>query len=71
MLIIGGSESGKTNALQSLVNHKLNTDKSNLYNKNSYKSRYQFLIKKHEGAGLKRCDNYKSVIECSNDMDNF
>ena len=71
MLIIGSSESGKTNALQNLVNHKLNTDKSYLYTKSSYKSRYQFLIKKHECAGLKHCDNYKSVTECSNDMDNF
>ena len=41
MLIIGSSESGKTNALQNLVNHKLNTDKSYLYTKSSYKSRYQ------------------------------
>ena len=49
ILIIGGSESGKTNALLNLINHKLYTDKIYLYGKKPYVVKYhQFLIKKHK-----------------------
>ena len=44
ILIIGGSGSGKTNALLNLINNKPDIDKIYLYAKNPYESKYQFLI---------------------------
>ena len=51
ILIIGGSGSGKTNALLNLANNKPNIDKIYLY------AKYQYLINKHEKAGLKHFIN--------------
>ena len=42
ILITGGSESGKKNALLNLINHKLYTDEIYLYTKDPYKAKYQF-----------------------------
>ena len=42
ILIVGGSGSGKTNALLYLINHKLHTHKINLYVKDPYEAKYQF-----------------------------
>ena len=36
ILIVGGSGSGKTNALLNLINHQLDTDKIYLYVKDPY-----------------------------------
>ena len=44
MLIIGGSGSGKTNSLFNLINHQQDIDKINLYAKDPYEAKYQFLI---------------------------
>ena len=44
VLIIGGSGSGKANALLSLINNQLDTDKIYLYAKDPYEPKYQYLI---------------------------
>ena len=60
-LIIGGSGSGKTNALLSLMNNQPNIDKIYLYAKDPYKAKYQFLIKnKRESTGLKHFNDPKA-----------
>ena len=68
ILIIGGSGSGKTNALLNLINNQLDVDKKYLYAKDPYEYKYQFLIKKRESIGLKRFNDPKAFIEYSNDM---
>ena len=67
-LIIGGSGSGKTNALLNLINNQPDIDKIYLYAKNLYEDQYQFLIKKRESIGLKHFNDPKAFIEYSNDM---
>ena len=59
ILIIGGSGSGKTNALLNLINHQPDIDKIYLYAKDPYKAKYQFLINKRKNVGLKYCDDPK------------
>ena len=44
--MIGGSGSGKTNALLNLINNEPDIDKIYLYATNPYKVKYQLLIKK-------------------------
>ena len=48
MLIIGGSGSGKTNALLNLINNQPGIDEIYLYAKDPYEAKYQFLINKRE-----------------------
>ena len=43
--IIGGSGSGKTNALLNLINNQPDIDKICLYAKDPYEAKYQYLIK--------------------------
>ena len=52
ILIIGGSGSGKTNALLNLINNQPDIDKIYLYAKDPYEAKYQYLIKKREKVGL-------------------
>ena len=54
-----------------LINHKLYTDKMYLHAKDPYEAKQQFVIKKHESAGLKHCNDFKVFIEYSNDMDDI
>ena len=68
MLIIGGSRSGKINALLNLINNQSDIDKIYLYAKDPYEAKYQFLINKREGTGLKHFNDSKAFIEYSNDM---
>ena len=68
ILIIGGSASGKTNALLNLIKEQPDIDKIYLYAKDPYKPKYQFLINKRESIGLKHFNDPKSFIEYSNDM---
>ena len=68
MLIIGGSGSGKINALLNLINNRPDIDKIYLYAKDLYEGKYQFLINKREGTGLKHFNDSKAFIEYSNDM---
>ena len=69
MLIIGGSGSGKTNALLNLINNHPDIDKIYLYTKNPYETKYQFLINKRESTGVKHFNDPKAFIDYSNDME--
>ena len=68
ILIIGGSGSGKTNALLNLINNNLDIDKIYLYAKDPFETKYQYLIKKLEKVGLDHFDDPKAFMEYSNDM---
>ena len=68
ILIIGGSGSGKTNALLNLINNQPDIDKIYLYAKDPYEDKYQFLIEKRENIGLKHFNDLNALIEYSNDM---
>ena len=71
MLISGGSESGKTNALLNLINHEPDIDKIYLYAKDPFEAKYQLLINKRESTALKFLNDLKAFIEYSNDMDDI
>ena len=47
ILIIGGSGSGKPNALLDLIKEQIDLDKIYLYAKDLSEPKYEFLIKKH------------------------
>ena len=68
ILIVGGSRSGKTNALLNLINNQPDIDKIYLYAKDPYKAKYQYLINKREKVGLDHFKDPKAFIEYSNDM---
>ena len=68
ILIIGGSGTGKTNALLNLINNQPDTDKIYLYAKDPYEAKYQFLINKRESTRLKHFNDPKAFIKYSNDM---
>ena len=53
ILIVGGSGLGKTNALLNSINHQLDIDKIYLYPKDSYESKHQLLIARHQDVGQK------------------
>ena len=66
-MIIGGSGSGKTNALLNLINHEPDIDKIYLHAKEPYEAKYQLLINKTENTGLKYFNDSKAFTEYSND----
>ena len=68
-MIIGGSGSGKTNALLNLIKEQSDIDNIYLYAKDLSELKYEFLIKKHEDAGTKHLNNSNAFVECSNIMD--
>ena len=68
-MIIGGSGSGKTNALLNLINEQSYIDKIYLYARDLSEPKYEYLIKKREDAGIKHLNNPNAFIECSNTMD--
>ena len=68
ILVIGGSGSGKTNALLNLINQKNDIDKIYLYAKDLSEEKYESLIKKCEDAGRKHLNDSNAFIECSNTM---
>ena len=68
-MIIGGSGSGKTNALLNLINEQDDIDKIYLYAKDFSEPNYECLIKKRENAGIKHLNDPNALIECSNTMD--
>ena len=74
VLIIGGSGSGKTNTSLNLINeqdyHDV-IDKIYLYAKDLSEPKYEYLIKKHEDAGIKNLNNSNAFIVYSNTMDDF
>ena len=68
ILIIGGSGSGKTNALLNLINNQPDIDKIYLYVKDPYEAKYQHLINKREKVGLDHFNDPRAFIKYSNNM---
>ena len=68
MLMIGGSGSGKTNALLNLIDNKPDFNKIYLYAKDPYEAKYQYSVNKRENVGLNHFNDPKAFIEYSNDM---
>ena len=69
ILIIGGSGSGKTNALLNLINEQNDIYKICLYANDLSEPKYEYLIKKRENAGIKHLNEPNALIECSDTMD--
>ena len=63
IIIIGGSGSGKTNALINLINEQNDIDKIYLYARDLSEPKYEYLIKKREDAGIKRLINLNAFID--------
>ena len=63
--------SGKTNALFNLISHQPDTDKIYCYVKYPYEAKYQLLVNKSEGVGLKHFNDSKGFIRCPDDMDDI
>ena len=68
ILIIGGSGSGKTNALLNLIDNQPDIDKIYSYAKDQYEAKYQYLISKLEQVGLDHLNDPKAFMGYSNDM---
>ena len=68
ILIIGGSGTGKTNALLNLINNQSDIDKIYFYAKDPYEDKYQYLINKRECVGINHLNDPKTFIEYSNDI---
>ena len=68
-MIIGGSGSGKTNALLNLINGQDDIDKIYLYAKDLGEPYYEYLIKNRENARIKHLNDLNTLIECPNTMD--
>ena len=68
ILLIGGSGSGKTNALLNLINNQPDIDKIYLNAKDSFETNYQYLINIREKVGLNHHNYPKAYIEYSNGM---
>ena len=62
MLIIGGSRSGKTNALLNLISQQDDIDKIYLYAKELSEIKYEFFIKKREDATIKVLNDSNAFI---------
>ena len=69
--IIGGSDSGKTNALLNLTNKEVDIDQTYLNAKDPSETKYRLLINKREIAGLKYFNDSKAFVEYSFDMDDI
>ena len=69
ILMIGGSGSGKTNALLNLINEQNDIDKIYLYERDLNEPKYKILIEKRKNAGIKHLNDPNAFIECSDTMD--
>ena len=68
ILLIGGSASGKINALLNSVNSQSDIDIAYLYAKDPHEAKSEFLIKKRKNRGLKQFNGPEAFIEYSNDI---
>ena len=71
---MGGSGSGKTNALINLIKEQDKRDfidKFYLYARYLNEPKYQFLIENRENAGINHYNDSNAFIECSNATDNI
>ena len=62
VLIIGGSGSGKTNALLNLINEENDIDKIYLYAKDLSEPKYEYLIKNRENKGIKHVNDSMHLL---------
>ena len=62
ILIVGGSGSGKINALLNLINNQPDIDKIYQYPKDPYEAKYQYLINKREKVGLDHFKDPKKLL---------
>ena len=69
IIVIGGSGSGKTNALINLINEQNGIDKIYLYARDLSEPKHEYMIKTREDAGIKHLDNSNAFIKCSNTVD--
>ena len=68
ILIIGGSGSGKTNALLNLIDNQPDIDKIYLCAKDPFEAKHQYLINKRGKVKLDHLNDPKAFMEYSNDM---
>ena len=68
-MIIGGSGSGKTNALLNLIKEQDDIDKMYLHAKDLSEPKYEFLIKKRKDVGTNYFNDPNAFIERPNTMD--
>ena len=68
-MIIGGSGSGKANALLNLKEEQDYVDKIYLYAKDLSEPKYEFWIRKSKDAGIKHLNDPNAFIDCSIIMD--
>ena len=68
ILIIGGSGSGKSKALLSLIENQPDIDKIYLYAKDPCEAKYQHLINKRDSVDINHFNNPKAFIKYSNDI---
>ena len=61
ILMIGGSESGKTKSSFNPISQQPDADEIYLYVKDPYEAKYQFLINKQETTGLKRFNDSQMI----------
>ena len=64
IFIIGGSESGKTNAMVNFISQQDVIEKIYQHAKNLSEHKYEFLIKKRDDIGIKYCNDPNACIEC-------
>ena len=70
--IIGGSGSGKTNALLNLIKHQRpDIDKIYLYVEDPPESKYQLLINEREQLGIENLKNPKAFLHYSKAIDDI
>ena len=65
IIIIGGSGSGKTKTLINLINEQNDNYKIYLFARDLSETKYEYLLKKREDAGIKHLNNPNAFIECS------
>ena len=68
ILIIEGSESGKTNVLLNLIENQPDINKMYFYAKDPYEAKSQYLIKIREKVGIDHHNDPRAYIQYPNDM---
>ena len=64
IVIIGGSESGKTHAILNLIkNQRIVTDKIYFNVKDIFKAEHELLINRREKEGIKKLKNLQEFID--------
>ena len=69
LIVDSGSGSEKTNALINLINEQYDIDKIYLYVRDLSETKYEYLTKKREDAGIKHVNDPNAFFECSNTID--